>query len=82
MMKILKASTDFIGGLFLIIGGVFFLLLYPCTYRLADNWLIKTCLIIFLLGLGTCGVIFGVRRIFLQARLLVQPDQNKDKEQT
>lgn len=70
-MNTLKSLMDLLGGVFLVITGIVLLLLYPVFNRIADNWFIKMGLFLFLLGLGMCGIIFGLRRIFILIKGLI-----------
>lgn len=55
---------DIILGLFLIMTGLFLLLMYVCLHAKADNVLIAFSMILFLLVLGIVSIVLGVRRIF------------------
>ncbi len=68
MKNLLKRVVDILGGLFLLLTGIFLLFLYLVLRTKADNWFISFLLILFLIGLGFGGIILGVRRIFLAFR--------------
>ncbi len=63
--KFFLKLLDFLGGLFLVMTGLFLLFLYACLYTKADNWLISFAMLLFLLGLGIAAIIFGARRAFI-----------------
>ncbi|MCL4479373.1 MAG: hypothetical protein M1381_09795 [Deltaproteobacteria bacterium] len=63
-MKVINKIIDIILGLFLIMTGLFLLLLYVCLHAKADNALIAFSMILFLLVLGIGAIVLGVRRIF------------------
>lgn len=64
----MRLLLDLIGGLFLILTGLFLLVLYICLRTKADNWFIAFTVFLFLFGLGIVAIAFGVRRIILLLR--------------
>jgi len=67
-MGIISKIGDIIGGLFLLCSGIVFILLYFAMRKMADNWFIAFLMLLFLVGLGLAGIIFGIRRIIFTAR--------------
>lgn len=70
-MSILSKIIDFLGGLFLILTGLFLIYLYGCLHSKADNWFISFAILLFLLGLGIGAIILGSRRIFITFKKLM-----------
>jgi len=63
--RIAVKIVDIIGGLFLILTGLFLLYIYVCLYSKVDNLFISFTLILFLLGLGIVAIVLGFRRFFI-----------------
>lgn len=61
----MKLLLDLIGAVFLILSGLFLLLLYICLRTKVDNWFIAFCIFLFLFGLGVGAIALGIRRIIL-----------------
>jgi hypothetical protein len=76
-MSILGKIGDIIGGLFLVLGGSIFILIYFCFNKTEEFALIKlwSFLIMFCLGLG--GIVLGFRRIFIAIRDIINLIRNK-----
>jgi hypothetical protein len=68
LKEYLLKFTDFIGGIFLVLAGLFLIYLYACLHSKTNNWFTALSVLLFLLGLGIGAIIVGVRRLFLSSR--------------
>ncbi len=73
----MKFLFNLIGGLSLILLGLFLLVLYVVLRTKADNWFIAFAFFLFLFGLGVGSIALGVRLLMLLSR---NPINNHDKE--
>jgi hypothetical protein len=64
-MKAINKIIDIILGLFLMMTGLFLLLLYGCLHAKADNALITFSMILFLFVLGIGAIILGIWRVLV-----------------
>jgi len=64
----MKFLINLIGSLFLILLGIFLLILYVVFRTRADTWFIAFAVFLFLFGLGVGAIALGVRRIMLLSR--------------
>jgi hypothetical protein len=64
----MKFLFDLIGGVFLILSGLFLLFLYVCLRTKVDNWFMALCVFLFLFGLGVGAIALGVSRIMLLSK--------------
>jgi hypothetical protein len=76
-MSILGKIGDIIGGLFLILAGSVFILIYFCFNKTDEFALIKLWLFLFMFCLGFIAMILGFRRIVLAIRDIINLIRNK-----
>ena len=64
----MRFLINLIGGLFLILLGLFLLILYVVFRTRADTWFTAFAVFLFLFGFGVGAIALGVRRIMLLSR--------------
>ncbi|MCJ8503205.1 hypothetical protein [Desulfatitalea alkaliphila] len=75
----MKRILDILGALFLLLTGMFLILLFFNFRAKTDNPMIAILLFVFLLGLGACAIIFGIRRFWITFKGNTNKAEGSDK---